>query len=259
MEIADRVVDRAGWERAQAEHLVAEKAHTRAGDALAAARRRLPLTRVEPAVLIGQEDEVPLTSAFDGRQQLLTYSFMWHHGRPHHQQCPGCTLSISQVSEATRAYLAERDVTFAVLCEGPWEEIAAYREFMGWTMPWYSAGRALDNAALAGGGPLRAFLRDGDDVYLAFETRDRGTEVMDMALGLLDKTLLGRQEQWEDSPDDWPQTATGAWWRRDGRPVAQWLRTDDPVPTTEQPADDQTPAGSPTVTTHSRSTGPNDR
>ncbi|MGC5627775.1 DUF899 family protein [Georgenia sp. Z1344] len=229
MDIADRAVDRTAWETAQAEHLTAEKAHTRAGDALAAARRRLPVTRVGPVRLVGATGEVPLVDLLEGRRQLVTYSFMWHHGRPHHGQCEGCTFSMSQVSEATQAYLAERDVAFAVLSEGTWAELAAYRDFMGWTMPWYSVEHALDEPAVAGGGQLRSFVRDGEDVYLAFETVARGTEPFDMANLLLDRTLLGRQEEWEDSPAGWPQTPAGGWWRRDGRPVAQWLRTDEPV------------------------------
>lgn len=230
MDIADIAVDRASWERAQAEHLTGEKAHTRAGDALAAARRRLPITRVGPVRLVGPDGEIPLARAFEGRRQLVTYSFMWHHGMAHHSQCQGCTFSISQVSDGMRAYLAERDVTFAVLSEGTWDELAAYRDFMGWAMPWYSVERALDDPAVAGGGQLRSFVCEGDDVYLAWETVARGTEVLDMVNGLLDRTVLGRQEQWEDSPAGWPQTPTGRWWRRDGRPVAQWLRTDEPVP-----------------------------
>ncbi|MGC5614712.1 DUF899 family protein [Georgenia sp. Z1491] len=230
MDLADSAVDRTAWERAQAEHLVAEKAHTRAGDALAAARRRLPVTRVGPVRLVGAEGEGSLARAFEGRRQLVTYSFMWHHGEPLHRQCEGCTFSMSQVSEATRAYLAERDVTFAVLSEGAWPELAAYRDFMGWTMPWYSVELALDDPAVAGGGQLRTFVRDGAVVYLAWQTIARGTELLDMANLVLDRTLLGRQEKWEDSPDGWPQTPAGTWWRRDGRPVAQWLRTDAPVP-----------------------------
>lgn len=228
MDIDVPIVDRAEWERAQEDHLVAEKKHTRAGDALAAARRRLPVTPVIDGRIVGADGEVSLAAAFEGRRQLLAYSFMWHHGRPIAEQCEGCTFSISQIGEGARAYLAERDTTFAVFCEGPWEEISAYREFMGWSMSWYSTADEQDNPALASGGPLRSFLRDGDDVYLAWQTDDRGTEVMDLSYGLLDRTLLGRQEWWESSPDGWPQTQ-GGWWRRDGRPVAQWLRTNEPV------------------------------
>lgn len=225
------VVDRATWSAALDDLLVREKAHTRAGDALAAERRRLPMAEVAPATLVGPAGEASVVDAFEGRAQLIGYHFMWHHGRPTHEQCEGCTMSMAQVSEGVRAYLAERDVTFAVFCVGAWEEISAYRAFMGWTMPWWSTANALDNPALAGDGQLRFYLRDGDRVFQTYETDHRGTEVMDPVLGLLDRTVFGRQEPWEDSPDGWPRGPMG-WWRRDGRPVAQWLRTDEPVPGT---------------------------
>lgn len=222
------VVERDQWHRCRDDLLVREKAHTREGDALAAARRKLPMTKVAPAELVGDDGRVSLVDAFEGRQLLIAYCFMWHHRHPTDEQCEGCTFSMSQISDGVRTYLAERDVTFAVFCEGVWDEIAAYRDFMGWAMPWYSTAHALENPAIAGGGPLRFFLRQDDDVYLTYETDYRGTEVMDTTLGLLDRTILGRQEPWEDSPDGWPQQPMG-WWRRDGRPVAQWLRTDQPV------------------------------
>lgn len=223
------IVDRTEWQRRLSDLLVREKQHTRAGDALAAERRRMPMTPVGPVTVIGADGPMPLVEAFEGREQLLAYCFMWHHGQPHHAQCEGCTFSMSQISDGVRAYLAERGVTFAVFSEGAWPEISAYRAFMGWTMPWYSSAQALDNPAVAGGGPLRSFVRDGDEVFLAYEVDDRGNEVLDTAYGLLDRTPFGRQEPWEDSPEGWPRTPTG-WWRRDGRPVAQWLRTSEPVP-----------------------------
>ncbi|OYN90246.1 DUF899 family protein [Parenemella sanctibonifatiensis] len=171
MSITSPVVDRSTWERAQADHLVHEKAHTRAGDALAAARRRLPLTAVDPVSLPGADGLTTLADIFEGRSQLLAYTFMWHQGRPTAEQCEGCTFSISQISEGTRAYLAERDTTFAVFSEGPWAEISAYRDFMGWSMPWYSTADAQDNPAVDGGGWLRSYVRHGDDVYLANQRR----------------------------------------------------------------------------------------
>ena len=218
------------WQAARDELLVREKEHTRAGDALAAARRRLPMTRVAPATLVGENGAVPLLAAFEGQEMLVAYCFMWRHGRSIAEQCEGCTFSMSQISDGVRAYLRERDVTFAVFCEGAWDEIRTYRDFMNWTMPWYSSAGALDNQAIAGGGPLRFFLRDQEGVYLTYETDHRGTEVMDTALGLLDRTAYGRQEPWEDSPAGWPKHPMG-WWRRDGRPIAQWLRTDQAVAT----------------------------
>jgi predicted dithiol-disulfide oxidoreductase (DUF899 family) len=223
------VVGRAEWDRRRADLLVREKRHTRAGDAISAERRRQPITAVAPTEIVGPDGPIFVVDAFEGRSVLLAYAFMWSPGRPTAQQCEGCTLTIADLGSAVPAYLAERDVTFAVLCAGPWDEVSAYRDFMGWTMPWYSTQFAQSEPALAGGGIVRAFVRDGDDVYLTYESTDRGTESFAPTLHLLDLTVYGRRETWEDSPDGWPQDPTGTWWRRDGRPVAQWLRTSEPA------------------------------
>lgn len=225
-----RIVSREQWERARAELLVREKAHTRAGDELAAARRRLPMTRMEPLTVVGAHGPVSLLDVFEGRRMLIGYHFMWMKtGRPHDKQCEGCTHSQVAMNSAVRAYLAERDVTFAVFSRGPWDEIAAYRDFMGWTAPWYSTADSADVLATRNGGDLRCYLRDGDQVYETYETKLRGIEAMLPTLQLLDLTAYGRQETWEDSPEGWPQDKAGSWWRRDGRPVAQWTRTDAAV------------------------------
>jgi predicted dithiol-disulfide oxidoreductase (DUF899 family) len=113
------VVDRAAWERARAELLTREKAHTRAGDALAAARRRLPMTPMPPVTVTGAHGPVPLHEVFEGRRQLLVYHFMWKRGAPHDKQCEGCTHSQVAMDAAVRAYLAERDVSYAVFSRGP--------------------------------------------------------------------------------------------------------------------------------------------
>lgn len=223
------VVGRTEWQHARDQLLAREKAHTREGDAIAAARRSLPMTPVARSSVIGVDGPTPLVDVFEGRRMLIAYCFMWHQGLAVDCQCEGCTLSQSQISDAVPAYLAERDVTYAVFSEGPWEEISSYQSFMGWTMPWYSTSPALDNPALSGGGPLRCYLCDGDNVYLTYETNHRGTEVLDTALRLLDMTAYGRQETWEESPPRWPQVPAGSWWRRDGRPVAQWARTSEPA------------------------------
>lgn len=224
------VVDRSSWEQARAELLAREKAHTRAGDALAASRRRLPMTRMAPITLVGQGGPVQLRDVFAGRRMLLVYHFMWHAGAPHDKQCPGCTHTQVAMTDAVRAYLADRDVGYAVFCAGAWPEIAAYRDFMGWSTPWYScadSGAALP--AIRNGGDLRCYLRDGDDVYQTYETTGRGVEAMLPTLKLLDFMVYGRRETWEDSPAGWPrEDEASAWWRRDGRPIAQWARINAP-------------------------------
>src|SRR5580698_8304714 len=117
---------------------IREKAHTRAGDVIAAARRRLPMVEVDGATpIIGERGAVTLLDAFEGRRMLVVYYFMWHAGEPAAEQCEGCTWYTSQVRELS--YLHSRDVTYATFCQGPYEEGARYRDFMGWEMPWYSA------------------------------------------------------------------------------------------------------------------------
>jgi predicted dithiol-disulfide oxidoreductase (DUF899 family) len=215
-----------------------EKAHTREGDAIAAARRRLPMVEVDPAtMLIGPGGPVALIDAFEGRRQLLAYYFMWHPGAPAAQQCEGCTWCASQVAELS--YLHSRNITFAVFCQGPYDESSRYREFMGWDLPWYSAQPSLDTLLVGrtiGMMHLVCYLRDSDRVFETYWTTRRGVEAMDFSYALMDLTPFGRQEPWEDSPPGWPQqctytrTAAGApaWppvgeWPA-GRPIPHWSR-----------------------------------
>src|SRR5262249_12257609 len=160
-----RIVTRDEWERARAELLVREKAHTRAGDQLAAARRRLPMTKMAPVMVAGAGGPVSLGDVFDGRRMLIVYHFMGKKGAPHHKQCKGGRHSQVAMNAEVRAYLAARDVSYAVFSRGPWEEIAAYRDFMGWTAPWYSTADSGDALATRDGGDLRCYLRVGGEVY----------------------------------------------------------------------------------------------
>jgi predicted dithiol-disulfide oxidoreductase (DUF899 family) len=216
-----------------------EKAHTREGDAIAAARRRLPMVEVDASLpLTGPDGQLTLLDAFEGRQQLIAYYFMWHRGHPAAEQCEGCTWCASQVSELS--YLHSRGITFAILAQGPYPESARYRDFMGWRMPWYSALDSLP-ALLAppkhlGRMHIVCYLRDGGRVFETYWTTMRGVETLDNNYALMDLTVYGRQESWEDSPPGWPQrssitrTAGGApdWppiaeWPG-GRPIPQWPR-----------------------------------
>jgi predicted dithiol-disulfide oxidoreductase (DUF899 family) len=220
------VTDRASWQAQLDGLLVREKAHTREGDAIAAARRRLPMVEVDPSIpLTGEQGRVPLIDVFEGRRQLVVYYHMWHNGKPAEDQCEGCTFFNGQVSEIS--YLHARDVTYATFSQGPYEEAAAYRRFMGYEMPWYSAQESAD-ALLAGRwfGMIVAYLRDGDRVYETYWTSGRAPEVMTPAYGLLDMTVYGRQEKFEDSPEGWPKhwENNGGQFRTGGRPTAQWSR-----------------------------------
>jgi predicted dithiol-disulfide oxidoreductase (DUF899 family) len=140
---APKIVDRGTFPAELDALRVREKAHTREGDAIATARRRLPMVEVDPAIkLIGPHGPVTLLDAFEGSRQLIAYYFMWHTGHPAPEQCEGCTWVTTQVTELS--YLHSRYVTFAVFCQGPYEESARYRDFMGWEMPWYSALGSLE-------------------------------------------------------------------------------------------------------------------
>jgi predicted dithiol-disulfide oxidoreductase (DUF899 family) len=235
-DVVDRATFQAGLDRLRAR----EKAHTREGDAIAAARRRLPMTEVDATLkLTGPRGPVTLLEAFEGRRQLIAYYFMWHPGHLAAEQCEGCTWVTTQVTELS--YLHSRDITYAIFCQGPYEESIRYHDFMGWDVPWYSAQDSL--AALLAPPPKRpgrmhlvCYLRDGDRAFETYWTTLRGVEEMDYSYALMDLTVYGRQEPWEDSPPGWPQQCTyvrsnggspdwppvPAW--PEGRPIAQWPR-----------------------------------
>jgi predicted dithiol-disulfide oxidoreductase (DUF899 family) len=152
---------------------------------------------------------------------------MWNHGKPATEQCEGCTLYTSHVRELS--FLHSRDATYAVLCQGPYDESARYREFMGWDMPWYSAEDSLDELLVGrriGMFHLVFYVRRGDQVFETYWTNGRGVEAMNNSYSLLDMTICGRQEAWEDSPEGWPRkwAAEEDHYRVNGRPIAQWSR-----------------------------------
>jgi predicted dithiol-disulfide oxidoreductase (DUF899 family) len=221
---APKIVDRSTFQAELDELRVREKVHTHEGDAIAAARRRLPMVEVNGATpLIGERGTVTLLDTFEGRRMLIAYYFMWHTGHPAPEQCEGCTWVTSQVRELS--YIHARDVTYATFCQGPYEESARYRDFMGWEMPWYSAQGSLDTLLVGrrvGMMHIVCYLRQGSDVFETYWTTIRGVEAMDNSYRLLDLTVYGRQETWEDSPTGWLK----GWHftRSDGRPTAQWSR-----------------------------------
>ncbi len=227
---APEVVGREAWLAACEQLLVREKAHTREGDAIAAARRRLPMTPVPAdAAVVGPDGPVPFLEVFEGRCQLLAYFHMWHDGQPPEGQCEGCTFFTAHVQRPE--YLHSRDVTLAVLCEGTYEESKPYADFVGNRLPWYSARGSVGLLAGRDFGFLASYLRQGDQVYETWWTTGRGTEAMAWSYHLLDRTVYGRQESWELSPDGWPRTADvlGGQFRVAGRPTIQWSVTDEPA------------------------------
>jgi predicted dithiol-disulfide oxidoreductase (DUF899 family) len=219
------VVDRASFQAELDALRVREKAHTHEGDAIAAARRRLPMVELDSTIgLTGPQGPVTLLDVFEGRRQLIAYYHMWHRGKPAADQCEGCTRYSTQIGELS--YLHDRDITYATLCQGPYAESVRYRDFMGWTMPWYSAQRSLETLLAGrqiGKYHLVCYLRDGDRVFETYWTNGRGVEAMDYSYGLMDLTTYGRQERWEDSPAGWPRRNEHNY-RANGRPIAQWSR-----------------------------------
>ena len=220
------VVDRATFQAELDALRACEKAHTREEDAIAAARRRLPMVEVDGRTpLVGARGKVTLLDAFEDRPMLLAYYFMWHTGQSAADQCEGCTLYTAQVRELS--FLHSRGVTYATFCQGPYAESARYRDFMGWQMPWYSALESLDTLLVGrrvGMMHLVSYLRQGPKVFETYWTTRRGVEVMGNSYPLLDLTVYGRQESWEDSPAGWPRWDGAHYYRTDGRPIVQWPR-----------------------------------
>jgi predicted dithiol-disulfide oxidoreductase (DUF899 family) len=225
---APEIVDRNSFQTGLDALRLREKAHTREGDAIAAARRRLPMVAVDSSItLIGSRGPMTLLDAFEGRRQLIAYYFMWHAAHPAPEQCEGCSLYTSQVRELSLIH--SRDATYATICQGPYQESVRYRDFMGWDTPWYSAPPTSLEALLVGRriGMMHivCYLRQGSKVFETYWTTRRGVEAMDNNYRLLDLTVYGRQESWEDSPAGWPQQREDQHPYRIGeRPIVQWPR-----------------------------------
>jgi len=215
------IVSRGEWQAARDKLLVKEKAATRARDALAAERRRLPMVRIDKDyVFEGPDGKARLVDLFEGRRQLILYHFMFAPGVDGWPSagCPGCSFFADQISHLS--HLHARDTSFALVSRAPLARIEHYKERMGWTVPWFSSsgtdfnvdlGLTTDAGETFG---LSVFLRDGDNVYRSYFADGRGVEALGSTWTFLDLTPLGRQEEWEDSPDGWPQTPPYQWWRR---------------------------------------------
>jgi predicted dithiol-disulfide oxidoreductase (DUF899 family) len=219
------VVSPTEWQAARQALLAKEKEATRARDALAAERRRLPMVRIDKDyVLEGPNGEARLLDLFEGRRQLLLYHFMF--GPNQDEGCDGCSMFVDQVGHL--AHLHARDTSFALVSRASFVKIEAYRKRMGWSIPWFSSLDSDFNVDF-GVSPetpqpteyqdgesfgLSVFLRDGDEVFRTYFTSGRGVEALGSVWTFLDLTPLGRQEEWEDSPAGYPQTKPYEWWRR---------------------------------------------
>ncbi|OXM45753.1 hypothetical protein CFP71_38225 [Amycolatopsis thailandensis] len=207
-------VSQAEWEEARLRLLVKEKELTRARDALAAERRRMPWVAVEKAYEFeGPSGPVSLLDLFEGRRQLIVYRAFFEpgvEGFPDHA-CQGCSLVADQVAHV--AHLNARDTTLAFASRGPQPDLARMKARMGWTMPWYTITGDFDTDFGVGEWHgTNAFIREGDQVFRTYFVNGRGDEVMGGTWSYLDLTALGRQEEWEDSPEGYPQSPPYEWW-----------------------------------------------
>jgi predicted dithiol-disulfide oxidoreductase (DUF899 family) len=213
-----------------------EKALTRETDRVNALRRRLPMTLVDASyVFEGEEGERTLLELFEGQRQLIIYHFMY--GPDWTAACPGCTSFIDAMGDMS--VIGKKDARLVIVSRAPLEMLTRFKKEKGWTLPWYSSGRCrfnhdfkvtLDPAdgpvsynyatgeALSEGlrsltestevPGISVFFRLEQRVYHTYSTFARGAEGLTDAVRLLDLAPYGRQEDFEDSPDGWPQQPT---------------------------------------------------
>src|SRR6202047_3151724 len=209
------VVSPQEWETARQQLLVKEKAFTRSRDSLAAERRRMPWQAVEKKYEFeGPKGKVTLLDLFEGRRQLILYRAFFEpgvFGWPDHA-CRGCSLVADQVAPV--APLNARDTPLALASRAPQPDIERVKARMGWDIPWYTMTDSFDaDHGVDEWHGTNAFIRDGDGVYRTYFVNHRGDEGRGGPWAYLALTALGRQEEWEDSPDDYPQTPPYSWWR----------------------------------------------
>ncbi len=230
------VVSATEWEAARQQMLVKEKAMTRARDALAAERRRMPWMAVEKDyVFDGPGGKASLLDLFDGRRQLIVYRAFYEpgvFGWPDHG-CRGCSMVADQVAHV--AHLNARDTTLAFVSRAPQADIARLKARMGWQMiPWYTVTDSFDaDFGVGEWHGTNVFIHDGGKVYRTYFINSRGDEQMGGTWNYLDITPLGRQEVWEDSPEGYPQTQTYKWWNwhdsyvEGAAPDQRWVEISD--------------------------------
>ena len=213
---APAVVDRAAFDAALAEQVVREKEVTRHGDRVSAARRRLPMVEVENYAFDGPDGSVTLLELFGDRYLLMVQNVMfapdWDEG------CPSCTWAVDNLP-ANMGRLADEGIAFAMISQAPIEKLEKWRAARGWDHLWVSSGGTSyhddwgwtqrDDQGNEGPVPgYSYYLRQGDKVYLTYMTRARGTEAILPVAHIMDRTIYGRQQDWEDSPAGWPQYPT---------------------------------------------------
>jgi predicted dithiol-disulfide oxidoreductase (DUF899 family) len=204
------------WEAARQDLLVEEKELTRARDALAARRRRMPWMPVEKDYAFeGPNGPATLLDLFEGRSQLIIYRFFFEPGVSGWPEkgCPGCSMMADQVAHP--AHLGARDITYARASRAPQPDIQRLKARMGWQGPWYTITDDFDaDFGVDEWHGTNVFLRDGDKVFRTYFVNNRGDEALGSTWSYMDLAPLGRQEDWEDSPEGYPQGKAYEWWRR---------------------------------------------
>jgi predicted dithiol-disulfide oxidoreductase (DUF899 family) len=211
------IVSAQEWEAARRELLVKEKELTRARDALAAERRRMPWQAIAKDYRFdGPNGPASLLDLFEGRRQLVLYRAFYEPGVagwPGHG-CVGCSFMADHVPNL--AHLNARDTTLAYASRAPQADIQRLKTRMGWEhIPWYTITDDVDvDFGVDEWHGTNAFIRDGDRIFRTYFTGGgRGDEVFATTWTYLDITALGRQEEWEDSPEGYPQTPRYVWWK----------------------------------------------
>lgn len=188
-----------------------EKALTRASDAIAAKRRRMPWRRVDTDYeFVAPSGPASLSDLFGGRRQLIVYHHML--GPADRAPCAGCSMVGDQIPHL--AHLHARGTSLAFVSQAPIAEIDAFRARMGWAFPWFETPDAFNaDFDVTGGFGLNVFILEDGEIFRTYFTTGRGVETLGTIWTLLDLTPLGRQETWEDSPAGTPQTPPYQWWR----------------------------------------------
>jgi predicted dithiol-disulfide oxidoreductase (DUF899 family) len=209
------IVSAREWTAAWQQMLVKEKEVLHARDALAAERRRMPWQAVEKKYMFdGPNGKVSLRDLFEDRRQLIVYRAFFEpgvHGWPEHA-CIGCSMVADQVSHL--AHLNARDTTLAFASRAPQADIKRLKARMGWQhIPWYTISDSFDaDFGVDQWHGHNAFIREGDRICRSYMINSRGDEAIGTVWSYLDMTALGRQEEWEDSPEGYPQTRPYKWW-----------------------------------------------
>jgi predicted dithiol-disulfide oxidoreductase (DUF899 family) len=200
------VVSAEEWQKERDTLLLVEKEATRRLDDIAAQRRRLPMVRFDNDKYVFESPDGPkrLLDFFDGQPQLAIYQFMDNGPDAF---CPGCTFFTKSV--ATLTEIGKNGVAWRTVSNMPLPQMTSYWTKQGWTVPYASShGTAFAQDCGADYFMLNMFLTDGENVYRTYSTTARGVDRVLFGNNILDLAAYGRQEEWEDSPEGWPQHPT---------------------------------------------------